>query len=72
MTEYDLGYAIVRVHTGRMSEAERHAVIEEAAKRFYTEIEKSKKGAVTRSENQHFNKKARTSTSGNTIRQSFA
>ena len=58
MTEYDLGYAIVRVHTGRMSEAERKAVIEEAAKRFYTAIEKTKKGAVTRNENQHFSKEA--------------
>lgn len=72
MTEYDLGYAIVRIHPGKRSEAERKAAIEEAAKRFYTAIEKSKKGAVTRNENQHFNQEAGTAKAGNAIRQSYA
>lgn len=71
MTEYDLGYAIVRIHPGKMSEAERKAVIEEAAKRFYTAIEKSKKGAMTRNENQHLNQEAATAKAGITVRQPY-
>lgn len=35
---------IVRIHPGKLSEEERKAVLEEAAKRFFKAIEQSKKG----------------------------
>lgn len=38
--------AIVRIHTGKLTEEERKAAIEKAAKDFYWAIKKSKKGGV--------------------------
>lgn len=33
--EYDLGYSIVRIHPGKLTEEERKKVIIDAAQRFY-------------------------------------
>lgn len=43
MKEFDFGYAIVKIHPGKLSDDERKKAIEEAAKRFYIAVEKSKK-----------------------------
>lgn len=42
----DLGYAIVKIHPGKLSDEERRKVLEEACKRFYVAVCKddAKKG----------------------------
>ena len=42
--EFDFGHGVVRIHPGKLSEVERKAVIEEAAKQFLTAIERNKAG----------------------------
>jgi len=42
VTEYITETAIVRIHPGKLSDEERRAVLEDAAKRFYMAIQKSK------------------------------
>jgi len=39
--EYDFGYAVVRIHTGKRSEEERRKVLEDAAKEFYKALQKA-------------------------------
>ena len=41
-TEYKTEKAIVRIHPGKLSEEERRAVIENAAREFYKAIQKAK------------------------------
>lgn len=41
MTEYDFGFAIVRVHDGKLTEEQRKVVIENAAKDFYKAIQRA-------------------------------
>lgn len=41
MEEYDLGYAIVRIHPGKRSEEERRKVLEDAAKDFWKALQKA-------------------------------
>ena len=44
-TEYNLGYAIVRIHPGKLTEEERRVVLENAAKKFYREVLKQQQKA---------------------------
>lgn len=39
--EYDLGYAIVRIHPGKRSEEERKAILIESAKEFWKALQKA-------------------------------
>lgn len=41
MTEYNFGFAIVRVHDGKLTEEQRRVVIENAAKDFYKAIQRA-------------------------------
>ena len=41
MTEYNFGFAIVRVHDGKLTEEERKRVIENAAKDYYKAIQRA-------------------------------
>lgn len=41
MKEYDFGYAIVKIHPGKRSEAERKEVFENASKQFWKAIQKA-------------------------------
>lgn len=41
MREYDFGFAIVRVHDGKLTEEQRKVVIENAAKDFYKAIQRA-------------------------------
>lgn len=45
-TEYNTGRAIVRIHDGKLSEAERNEVIIDAAKQFCNAIVRQGKGDV--------------------------
>ena len=48
MKEFDFGFAVVRIHEGKLSEEERRVVLENAAKGFYKRVQKasSQKAAV--------------------------
>ncbi len=39
--EYDLGYAIVKIHPGKRSEEERKVALENAAKQFWKALQKA-------------------------------
>ena len=41
VTEYNTGKAIVRIHPGNLTEEQRRAVLEDAAKNFFRAIQKS-------------------------------
>ena len=41
VVEYDNGKAIVRIHSGKLTEEERKKVLEDAAKQFFKAIEKA-------------------------------
>lgn len=43
MKEYDLGYAIVRIHDGKLSEEQRKEVLIDAATKFYRAIQKAQR-----------------------------
>lgn len=48
--QYESRYAVVRIHEGKRTEAERRQALEESAKRFHIAIEKSKKQRVMKNE----------------------
>lgn len=45
-TEYNTGRAIVRIHDGKLTDAERKVVLTEAAQRYFKAIIKQGKGGV--------------------------
>lgn len=44
VVEYDMGRAIVRIHPGKLTEEQRKAVLENAAKEFFRAIQKAQNG----------------------------
>lgn len=44
--EYNTGRAIVRIHDGKLTDAERQVVLTEAAQRYFKAIIKQGKGSV--------------------------